>query len=525
MNQKLPTNYDEVPYPGSVHVQTHPDRLAVIATLLGLESAPVQRCRVLELGCGDGTNVLAMAHSLPHSEFLGIDGAARPIAEGKQMIADLGLSNIRLEQRDLLKIGADLGTFDYIITHGVYSWVPAPVRDCIMRICAECLAPNGVAYISYNAYPGCHLRDMVRRMMLFHVRDIDDPMQRVAQGRSLLQFLATAKSEPDRYQLMFQAEIGRPKSYGDGLFYHDDLNPMNQPFYFHEFIAHAAQHGLKFLSEAALDGFDPSQYTPATIATLDQLEGDPIVREQYLDFLTCRRFRRTLLCRSEIALDYQIRCDAIADFFIASEAEPVSPEPDVESKLPETFRTPTGASIETNHPVLKAALLHLHQHWPEAIPFADLLAVARRRPASAGSEIEGEQADARMLHDLLLRTYLVGVIELHAWKPPFVSHVSERPIASVFARFENRRKNTVPTLRHNGLEMKDSLSRYLLGLLDGTRDSTALVEAMLAFVQSGQAELMNESRPVTDPADLRTDLEKGLPAALKVFARSALLVA
>lgn len=168
MSQNHTTNYDEVQYPSGIHEQTHPDRLATIATLLGLSPAPIQRCRVLELGCGDGTNVHAMAYGLPQSEFLGIDRAVRPIAAGRQMIADFALTNVRLEQRDFLEIGADRGS-SIIITHGVYSWVPAPVRDSIMRICAECLAPNGFASIRYNAYPGCHLRDMARRMMLFHV--------------------------------------------------------------------------------------------------------------------------------------------------------------------------------------------------------------------------------------------------------------------------------------------------------------------------------------------------------------------
>src|SRR5687768_16127871 len=120
MNAPLPTNYDDVVYPGRAQIATHPDRLATIAALLGVQAAPVQRCRVLELGCGDGTNLLAMASILPESEFLGLDAAARPLASGRQMIDDLGLTNIRLEERDLLEFGEGAGTFDYIIAHGVY---------------------------------------------------------------------------------------------------------------------------------------------------------------------------------------------------------------------------------------------------------------------------------------------------------------------------------------------------------------------------------------------------------------------
>src|SRR5687767_7933784 len=98
-------SYDEFPYPSRAQVATHPDRLATIAALLGVRTAPIKRCRVLELGCGDGTNLLAMACGLPESEFLGVDAAANPIAQGQRTIAELGLTNVRLEQRDLLDFG------------------------------------------------------------------------------------------------------------------------------------------------------------------------------------------------------------------------------------------------------------------------------------------------------------------------------------------------------------------------------------------------------------------------------------
>jgi SAM-dependent methyltransferase len=180
------TAYDQVPYPSLAHVQTHPDRLATIAALFGLQTAPVERCRVLELGCGDGMNLISMAHGLPQSEFFGIDSAGRAIAEGNQTIDDLSLDNVRLQQLDLMKFAANDVAFDYIIAHGLYSWVPDPVRDRILAICSECLSQNGIAYVSYNTYPGGHIRDMVREMMLFHVRGASDVGQKIAQGRALL---------------------------------------------------------------------------------------------------------------------------------------------------------------------------------------------------------------------------------------------------------------------------------------------------------------------------------------------------
>src|SRR5262249_55523737 len=163
------------------HAQTHPNRLAVIASLFGMTPAPVERCRVLELGCGNGSNVIPMAASLPESNFVGIDLAGEPVAEGNQMVSELGLQNIRLVHGSVTTIGDDWGQFDYILAHGLFSWVPAEVRSCILRLCRERLAPEGVAFISYNALPGCHVRNMLREMMLFHTRNFQSPNERVQQ--------------------------------------------------------------------------------------------------------------------------------------------------------------------------------------------------------------------------------------------------------------------------------------------------------------------------------------------------------
>jgi cyclopropane fatty-acyl-phospholipid synthase-like methyltransferase len=147
------TSYDEVPYESHPFPQTHPDRLATIATLLGLRPPPVQRCRVLELGCAAGGNLIPMALGLPQSSFVGIDLSAVEVAEGQQLIAQLGLKNVQLRHLSILDAGPDLGRFDYILCHGVYSWVPTAVQDKILDVCKHNLSPHGVAYVSYNTLP------------------------------------------------------------------------------------------------------------------------------------------------------------------------------------------------------------------------------------------------------------------------------------------------------------------------------------------------------------------------------------
>ena len=162
------TSYDNVLYPSYTHPQTHPDRLATLATLFGLRPAPVATSRMLELACGQGGNLIPLAVSYPDSHCVGVDLSQRQIDSGQAVIEALGLTNIDLRPQSILDFPVDSGPFDYIIAHGVYSWVPEPVRDKILQICRDHLAPQGVAIVSYNTFPGWHQRRMIRDMMLFH---------------------------------------------------------------------------------------------------------------------------------------------------------------------------------------------------------------------------------------------------------------------------------------------------------------------------------------------------------------------
>ena len=523
MIDQTPDAYNEVPYPSAAHVQTHPDRLATIATLFGMQPPPVEHCRVLELGCGDGTNLVAMAYALPRGSFLGIDLATRPITEGNRTIAELGLQNVRLERGDIADFNAPPESFDYIIAHGVYSWVPAAVRDRLLSVCHNVLSANGVAYISYNVYPGCHLRDLTRGMMLFHVRDLPRAEEKIAQGRSLLNFLVGSKKEPDLYRLILKRELEKAMERNDAAFYHDDLGSISHPVYLHQFLSHAAQHGLQFLGDAMFNEMQPEDYTPSALAALQELGDDIIAREQYLDFLMCRRFRRTLLCHSEVPLDHRPRPEVIAGLYAAADVQPVSRGPDIQSPVIEEFRAQKGAAIQTNRSLDKAALSYLGECWPRSVHFSELEAAARRLAFSAEAP-DSKEKNTAALCDLLLRAYAAGIVELHLWAPRLVTQISDRPVASPVARLENRLGKRVTTLRHTGLELSDEISRTLLELLDGTRDFEALIDSLAGSIGSGKAQIQREGEPVTEPAQVRSILASELPLALQRLARCALLV-
>jgi methyltransferase-like protein len=527
MPEPMKTLYDEVLYPSGLYAQTHPDRLATMATLFGMRTEAVDRCRVLELGCSDGSNLIAMAYGLPQSQFVGIDLAERPIAQGNTTIEKLGLTNISLHRLDLRQLPSDLGCFDFIIAHGLYSWVPAEVRDKLLAVCGEKLTERGVAFVSYNAYPGNHFRDMARGMMRYHTAHFPNREQQIRQARALLKFLAEAKEESNAYHMILKQEFERVLTYPDAGFFHDDLNPINDPVYFHEFMAHATHHGMQYLSEADILAMKEETYPPHVTAVLSNLDsGDVIAREQYLDFLKCRAFRQTLLCRSGVELDRTLKPERLHDLYVAAEVRPLSTRPDVTSRAAEIFQGPRGAEIETDRPRVKTAFCHLGAIWPRSMAFGDLLTLVQ---SHLGQDQRGQDTnasdDAQELANALLQAYSAGYVELHVQQAPFVTDVSERPIASALARLQLQHDNVLSTLRHNTLRIEDSLGHHLVMLLDGTRDRATLLKDLGELVQSGAATLTHEGKPVGDVQEALKYLASGLESYLTGLARSAVLVA
>ena len=456
--------YDRVSYPTSAHTSSHPDRLAVMATLFGLTPVPVERCRVLELGCNDGWNLIPMAYGLPQSEFAGVDLAELPIARGRVTIAELGMRNIRLERANLLDFPPELGDFDYIIAHGIYSWVPEPVRDKLLAVVRAHLSPEGVAFVSYNANPAGRIRQMLREIMLYHAGTIEDPVERVVQGLALLDFVAGSRTGPDPYLAVVQAETQRMASSQPHSIFHDELEDTYFPVYFHEFAAHAARNGLQFLSEASLADMQPAGIAPEKYQQLKELAGgDVVAHEQYLDFAKFRKFRQTLLCHAERTLSRAPDTARLRGLYVASPARRTEPDARAGPGV-ERFEHPTGDCASTNNPLAKALLDRLIGVWPRMERLETLLDLG---PES-------------IVGGLLLQLHAGGIVELHAYDPHMAADPGERPLASRLARFQAAQGSVVITLQHKHALIESEPALRLLRLLDGTRDREALLGEMAA---------------------------------------------
>src|SRR5438105_6025506 len=292
----LLASYEEIPYESTPIHDAHPDVMATSALLLGLDPPAVPTARILELGCATGGNLITIALSFPDAQFVGIDLSPRQIAQGQAIIEKLGLKNVTLHAKSILDIAPDFGQFDYIICHGVYSWVPQEVRKKILSICSQNLSPAGLAYVSYNTYPGAHVRGMVREMLNYHVRNIPEPRQRIAEARAFIEMLSKVVRDAEGpYGKLLIRELDNIRTAPDSYLYHEHLEQDNHSFYFNEFARDCAAANLDFIAEARLSNHAAPLLSPAIRETLSAFGADSVEREQYLDFLQNRTFRRSIL--------------------------------------------------------------------------------------------------------------------------------------------------------------------------------------------------------------------------------------
>jgi methyltransferase-like protein len=515
------TLYDEVLYPAGVYPQTHPNRLATIGVFRGMRPAPIDRCRVLELGCGAASNLTGIAFHLPESEFVGLDQARRPIASGQKFIAGLGLTNINLHAIDVSDATAErFGTFDFIIAHGLYSWVPQSVRERVLAICREMLNPQGIAYISYNAYPGNHLRDLVRWMMRFHTSSIEDPTDKTGQARGLLKVLAASKSKPDYYVDAIRAQFDRLVKYPDEAFFHDDLSEINQPFYFYEFMTDAARHGLKFVGEARANDLALDLFSAEIAKTMDQLQGAPeIVQEQYKDFIRGCAFRETILCHQEVEVSPDLLAERVPEVYALCDAQPVENNDDSRT----LFRRSNGSEVAAADPLIGAALKFVCSQWPCSVPFETALAAAN---AAASRELAAPREDLPgMLAAAFAKVYRAGFLHLNVHPFDCVNRVSERPATSALVRFQLEIGSAATNQLHVSMKFPDPLSRRMVSLLDGTRDQPMLVRELAEYVKSGRGRVSENGIAIEDPDEILVVLEQRVREGLDSLAREGMLVA
>jgi methyltransferase-like protein len=465
----METLYDRFTYPGLVYGHAHVNRLASMAFLHGIASPDLKTCRVLELGCNRGIHLLGMALLYPEAQFVGVDLSESSIARATELAEALDLANISFRAMDVTQLSGRAGECDYLIAHGLYSWVAETVREKVLEICGRVLADHGIAYISYNAYPGGHLRRLVSEMMSIHTAAIEDPAEKVKQGVSLIGMVLRALGEDNPIVSVLKAETEAVVAAKNPLAtYFDEFEPENTPVYFADFIRRAQLNGLQFLCEA-----DPVRLTLESLPdeAREFVEGfsDIVMREQYTDFFKMARFRQTLLCRDTVTIERGRLVDNFSRMFIGS---PLRADGNVEinNDSQARFLSQSGGTVTVNQPFVKAVISELSNAWPSRMHYSDLLERANAR-------LDRAQPDAReMLNRTLIKMLNPNLLEVDVGPYPLPTYPTEKPVASKLARLQAATGTDVVSMRHHVVELDDPVARSVLRMLDGTRDRQAILD-------------------------------------------------
>ena len=306
-NDVQQTIYSELGYKSMPFPYTTPATLEAYAALVGISAPNPKTARVLELGATYGGNIISQALFNPDATFVGIELSQEQVEKGNEVIANAGLTNVSLVQSDIASIGSEIGTFDYIIAHGVYSWVDDGVKDALLRLIDEHLAEDGIAYISYNTYPGWHTMDEVRQLMMFSNRDKAqfNHTEKVLHGKTIGSIVGSQILKYDNLKERNSKFLGALRSIMQKDEYyvgHDHLEPNNDPVYFYQFNDHLEAHNLAYLCDADLTLSMVRSFDADIADTLDKLAlNDHVAQEQYLDFMLDTTFRKSIICKAKHA--------------------------------------------------------------------------------------------------------------------------------------------------------------------------------------------------------------------------------
>lgn len=516
---QLRSDYDATPYASNSFAQSAPGQLAAIAHLFGLDTPEVATARVLEIGCAAGGNLMPFAAAHPQSRAVGIDLSAVQIDAGRIRASELGLDNLELLAGDIARLDlAALGQFDFIIAHGVYSWVPEEIQEALLSAIRGVLAPDGVAYVSYNTYPGWKTKEILRDAMLLASGGSEDPDEKVRNARGMVDFLEEVAPPDSVLAKVVAVSRDHALGFGDSYLLHDELETFNAPCYFYEMVGRAGAHGLVYLAEAHPETMVPGNFGPKVEQYIaDKCGGVHVLIEQYLDFVLNRMFRESLLVHAERAPQIRYNPDRSRydRLHIAAWVPPIDGPTCLDNSRQE-YRQTDGATLFTNDPGIKAALDALSDRWPWTLSRQELVDTVHNRLASAGLQPSGDLSGH--IGDLM------GVLALqgagHLRLDPVVQEPEPGPLrlcepARRMAELtQTESEPSTFNLWHETLPLSP-VDRHLLPLLDGTRDRDALIEDLLSALTDGEVEI--DGTPVSGEAELRdavTGLVDTLPERL-----------
>jgi len=472
MTDPLHALYQARPYPPMSHPVTHPALIAAAATLAGLHPVAADHARVLEIGCASGHNLLPLAQAYPEAQFTGIDFSEPAIQLAREAAAAAMLDNITFIAADLRTFDPGDGLFDYVIAHGVFSWVDHETATALLSLCHNALAPSGVACVSYNVLPGWALRQplaMLASALANHpsaAATSDLPLNGLPDL-----FDAFFAESTTSYGEHLRQNAHDMAAKGPDILAFDDLAPINHPCYFVEFLDASNRAGLRYLGES-----NPSENTPAELpdAAREKLKiyaDDPRLLQQLIDFLLGRTFRTSLLSRTDgtelVDITYQRvlglaartslrHAGSLRDFSAGARMRFTAGDEDVVTEL--------------DHPEAKALLSSLIQASPACPPLTDTIA------AMHALLPDGCDTSPQRLARLVMDGVRHGWIELRAAPVALPPPPGEMPAISPLHLHHAGRNEPLVDVYHQPCSFREAAHYPIAAAMDGTRTLDELAE-------------------------------------------------
>ena len=440
--------YDRVRYPSLTFGVIHPTAIGVFAALFGRRYRPFEASRVLEIGCGEGVNLINMALGAPQAEFVGVDLSEQAIAGARATAQRCDCANVGFHLLDLADVDASFGSFDYILAHGVYAWVPRPVRQAVFRVIGERLSSEGLAVVSYNVLPGSRLRQAIRDMLVYATNDVDDPETKLERARSFIAQEIEDWSDSEADERAIRSEARRLFDHPPEILYHDELGEHYAPQMLTDVVGAARQSGLEYLCDAQPSLSQEALFPSDALAAMHERAGGDWVRfEQLTDFRTLRRFRYSVFCRRG-AVDRRREAGRLRGLWASGDLTVHEADPEAQDGA--AFEA-HGIRLKTNDPGLVRFLIGLADVFPLATPL-------------------DEACENPPLADRILHLWARQAIDLRTAPPLLAAAPGERPRMNALARVQAANGETfLATLRHSMLQVDDPSVRALVPLIDGTR--------------------------------------------------------
>jgi SAM-dependent methyltransferase len=471
--EALRQQYESLAYVPTIHPNTSPDWLSVIGRLLGLPAAAPTACRVLDLGCGQGTDLIVKAAKFPNSHFTGVDFSSPDIDTARRLAAEAGVKNVEFHQADLLEWELDGPPFDYIIAYGLFSWVPDEVKERLLKITARCLAPDGIACISYLTYPGCKQAEALRDLMELRA-GMATGLEKARIAREVLGLLDRAYTALPKkaYSASMLEQVRRISTKEDNFLLHDDLGLVRDPVYFLQFVNMAADHGLHYLGDTEFQSLLVDNLPPETTRDFSNLGLDRLESQQFTDFVLDRSFRCTLLTHPQPDPIGQLHPAVMRELCFASELQPKDPSVQPGAKEAEFITLDQSGTTLCGE--LLVAFITVLARTPHAfLPYGEILAAAQTQAGRETQPFTPQEEDS--LCRALVSLYGHLQIRLSCQPSVIPSRPADRPCLTLLNRALLRVHGMLATADDRILTF-DEASLAFSRLLDGTRSIPELAK-------------------------------------------------